>query len=289
MEITKDLLKGLYVDEGKSLREIGSLVGKTATGVSYLLKKFSIPRRTKSQARLIALQKGKFEMFDYHKFNRDFFKRWGPESIYLFGLAMADGSVSRGVLSFTFGKGSRNLAYNIAELMESEKGPKEIKNNGYPAWRIYFSSVEMIEDMQKMGMPVGARSLTKQFPVLPGGLESHFIRGYFDGNGSVSPSSKLIRIHTGSKDFLVGVQTCIKKCFIREFSVEPTGGRISTSSPSFTKLPQGTTVMRKPAYTLTYASIADRTHLYHWFYDDAPPYTWLERKRVKWAGMIGLE
>lgn len=287
MEVTRDELVRMYVEEERSLREVGDQIGKTASGVAYLLKKFDIPSRSKSQSRLLALRKGKFGMFDYHDFNRGFFKEWNPKSAYMLGLSFADAGVSSGTLAFTFGRGSMELAYNIAELMGSSNEPKKIRNNGYPAWRITFSSVGMIEDMERMGMPVGARSLTKNFPELPVGMEPHFVRGYFDGNGSVG--SQLVRIYTGSRSFAGGLRQCVEDCILDRFDARITGGRVSVDKPRVKRFKDKVVQATHENYIVIYASFSDRANLYHWFYDDAPPYTWSERKRGKWASMIGAD
>lgn len=133
-------------------------------------------------------------------------------------------------------------------------------------------------------MPVGAKSLTKNFPELPIGIEPHFIRGYFDGNGSVG--SQLVRFSTGSESFAGGLRQCVEDCIFERFGVKITGGRIYVDKPRIKKFGDKMVHATHDNYVVTYASSSDKTNLYHWFYDDAPPFTWLERKRARWASII---
>ena len=48
--ITRKKLEKLYIQEKKSSKEIARLLNASETGVNYWLKKFSIPKRTVSEA-----------------------------------------------------------------------------------------------------------------------------------------------------------------------------------------------------------------------------------------------
>jgi hypothetical protein len=280
-------LKHHYVDEEMSQIDIAGRYGVSRATVSQTMKRCHILARGKSAARLLALQKGKLP--DYHEFNRGFFRTWRPESAYLLGLAFADGHLTPGgALCFGFGEKSMELLGNMAILMESDKEPAMYDNHGYPLWRLTFASVEMMRDLVAMGMPVGAKSTTKVFPELPDGLERHFVRGYFDGNGSVSWKSKQARFHTGSGEFATGLRNCIWDCFVRDFGRSPSGGTVHSDAGRESTLPTGETIVVHHSFTIVYASHADVSFLRDWMYIDIPPHTALEYKRVAFDELIEM-
>ena len=280
----RHILEQMYLEERLSLREVGERCGVSGSAVQGWLKKSGIPTRSKSQARLIALGKGKFEGMKLRKFDRGFFRKWSPEMAYLLGLVFADGHVNRWQLRFTFGEPSFGIIHNVKRVIGYDGPLTEIDNHGHPALGLFLGSTEMTNDLKELDVPWGNKSRTKTFPDVPEGLESHFVRGYFDGNGSVG--KKLVRFSCGSREFVDGLQECIARCMVREFGVVPTGGNVTIGKPRMTKLPQGTSTMSKEFYTLIYASGQDRDNLYHWFYDDAPEFCYSERKRSAFSELV---
>jgi len=68
--------------------------------------------------------------------------------------------------------------------------------------RLQFQDPEIVNDLKKIGC-VNKKSLVLTFPKLDDDLISHFVRGYFDGDGSVSKPEKSISVSiVGTKEFL---------------------------------------------------------------------------------------
>lgn len=77
------------------------------------------------------------------------------------------------------------------------------------ACRIRFYSQQLVHGLGQYGV-IPCKSLIKQFPSnIPDSLMNHFIRGYFDGNGTIYTYQNNPRCSfaTGSKDFVIGLQT----------------------------------------------------------------------------------
>ena len=75
--------------------------------------------------------------------------------------------------------------------------------------RIY--SKKMVTDLMKLGVMPNKSCMIEFNNILNSDLMSHYIRGYFDGNGCISVDSKIkkrfsIDFTSGSKDFLSGLR-----------------------------------------------------------------------------------
>lgn len=79
-----------------------------------------------------------------------------------------------------------------------------------PLWRFQIDSSKICKDLISAGL-IQNKSLTKKFPncLLDENIK-HFIRGYFEGNGSVSINSKknslYVRVFSGSEVFIKELQ-----------------------------------------------------------------------------------
>lgn len=182
--ITKEQLYQLYIKEGKGTQVIGKELGVSTNSVAYMLDKYKIPRRSKVEGiRLLKSQN--------LTFNIEFFKTDSPEKFYVLGLLASDGCVKGN---------SANLASKDKELVEYLKNVTNCSNtilentkifNGTTQYyyRLHFSSVEMIEILNSYGI-TEKKSLTFSPKNIPHEYLGDFIRGVFDGDGSLSVSRR---------------------------------------------------------------------------------------------------
>ena len=134
-----------------------------------------------------------------HSFNNTFFKCIDSEDkAYWLGFIYADGSVTktsskanapnRLVLNLSAKEIEHlSLFKNTIEAFSSKIVtyiPKETYSEN-PMCRLYINSVEMCKDLEFLGV-IQNKTLKLNFPDIPDHLQRHFIRGYFDGNGSLS-------------------------------------------------------------------------------------------------------
>ena len=73
-----------------------------------------------------------------------------------------------------------------------------------------MSSNHMGKRLKKLGLHPN-KSLTIKFPNIPTKFQSHFIRGVFDGDGSINKTDGVIGIISGSKDFIDGLYDILKQ------------------------------------------------------------------------------
>jgi predicted DNA-binding protein YlxM (UPF0122 family) len=201
-------LRQLYQKEKRSLEEIARLFGVSRVAVWKYCQALNLARRDRSQARLLAQKRGKVPQ-NYFQINERFFKQWTPEMAYVLGLIATDGNVSR--------TGTVSLCINDKELLERVKqamgSDHQIKYYGHQAGlhSFHFARQELVEDLAKLGL-LPNKSLSLKFPQIPEAFLADFIRGVFDGDGSVffekrSPNLVLCsKFHSGSKDFIEALE-----------------------------------------------------------------------------------
>jgi intein-encoded DNA endonuclease-like protein len=124
------------------------------------------------------------EIYDYDK---SFFKKIDSEDkAYLLGFLYADGNVCKNVMQICLhSKDIEVLEYFKNSLKSNHK---IVNDRGYKRFRI--GNEELISDLNKLGV-IERKTFDIKFPnskILPEYLIRHFIRGYFDGDGSINYS-----------------------------------------------------------------------------------------------------
>ncbi len=186
--LNEKILIELYIDKRLSQSKIAEILGVKQQAVAFYCKKYSIKSRNHSEANR------KFSL------NEDYFNKIDmEEKAYWLGFLYADGCIYKR----TFKKGS--IAYNtqlkLAELQHLEKYKNSLNcgipikhhyniRNGikYPHYYLYISSKKLFRDLEDKGL-MERKTFKLEFPTeeqVPKHLIHHFIRGYFDGDGTVS-------------------------------------------------------------------------------------------------------
>ena len=120
--------------------------------------------------------------------NNDFFGQLDQNSAYILGLLSADGNVARDNIRITLSICDRDaeILEKINKCMKSSYPIKEyIVKEKYKQKILRFSSKEICQTLFLYGITPN-KSLKLKFPNIPETLVSHYIRGYFDGDGCVN-------------------------------------------------------------------------------------------------------
>lgn len=287
--LTREKLIELYFEKQMSLTDIGKLAGCTRNNVHYKLKKFGIEARSKTDARTLALDKGKIKklrinsfgneeniVFQKIRYNVNFFKSWSAEMAYVLGLTYTDGNLhirksssgyELGVLSFA--QKEKELVEKFLKLMDCDAiirftEKREFQNT--TAGELYYFSIgnnDIANDLKQLGVKPN-KSLNMTFPEIPNDYLRHFIRGIFDGDGSVYlEANKSIRVKllSGSKDF---ISVLNEKLIENGFSKKTiNGGTLSTPN----------------AYFIRYNSDAEVLMFYEYLFKDVPESMIYTRKK----------
>jgi hypothetical protein len=212
--LTKDALK-------EAMNELGTLkaVGRKFGVASGTIKTYMLKHGLKVPAK--------------RRYDCDhiFFSRDSEESFYVAGFIAADGGVSdKGVLSIGLASKDRPQLEMTKRLLKAENpiGEYLVKNSKInPKWNdckkveMKITSSKMCTDLKRFNV-VPRKTLTLKFPewMKSHPLRHHFIRGYFDGDGSFYSSLKNDGTRTveqiyfslrGTDDFLTAVKDIFNK------------------------------------------------------------------------------
>lgn len=144
--------------------------------------------------------------------NKDFFKKWTPQMAYTLGFFAADGYMTlsaRGAHFWNIQITDRAILEGIKKAIRSEHkiSIRVGKGNEKALYRLQIGSKEMCNDLLKLGfMPNKTKSLA--IPNVPKEYFSHFIRGYFDGDGNVWVGY----VHKERKTRLRTIRTVFTSC-----------------------------------------------------------------------------
>ena len=135
--------------------------------------------------------------------NENYFKTWSSNMAYILGLWFADGCIyNKKMFDITLHAKDKYILKRIAEELKYEGSLYDYVDR--QAARLNFSCVVIYKDIVALGGTEN-KSLTIDFPKIPKEYLSDFIRGYFDGDGSVMylKGNRLnSAITCGSKKFL---------------------------------------------------------------------------------------
>ena len=209
LRLKRDELRKLYIKEKRSLEDIARSYGVSRVAIWKYCKAEKLRRRSLSEARLEAQKKGKVSQ-NYFEINERFFSKWSQEMAYVLGLIATDGCVSRsGVVSLCIN--DKDLIEKVKDIMGSAH---KIKYYGHQEglYSFSFSRQKLCVDLSWLGV-FPNKSLNIRFPDVPDAFLTDFIRGVFDGDGSVyfekkNPRFPLRSIFlSSSKDFIITLES----------------------------------------------------------------------------------
>lgn len=192
------------IAEGQSYHQIEKRLGVSRTSISKYAKLNGLHEEGR-----IKLKK--------HSLNVDYFNQIDTsEKAYVLGLLYADGCNTRRGLQL-------GLAEEDFEVVDFVKKQLNISNalTFIPAarstwknkWQLSIKSTEFSKKLSEVGC-IPAKSLILEFPTfISDVLMSDFIRGFFDGDGSISCSNGSWRgtITSGSSSFIINLQEFLSK------------------------------------------------------------------------------
>ena len=176
----------MYTNQGISTVKIGKEFNCGNKVIAKVLERYEIPR-TCVGSRKYFLNEHYFDKIDT------------PNKAYILGFLYADGCnfPKKQTISMSLEEQDKEILEKIRLEIGSDKplefiqqSKRKDKDNDYhynDMWRFLMFSKHMCEVLNEHGM-TPRKSLTLQFPKhLDESLLSHFIRGYFDGDGSYCP------------------------------------------------------------------------------------------------------
>jgi hypothetical protein len=158
---------------------------------------------------------------------------------YFLGLLYADGGVGKSNVILGLHEKDRSVLLELSvrifgkDVLKFVPGFTVTKKNGKtytcsPKYSLILNSKELVADLFTLGC-TRRKSLTLQFPtdlMVPSKFMPHFLRGYFDGDGWISPSRKSSTTTFGiisSNDFCRGLQRFLSDALQINASIRPAG------------------------------------------------------------------
>ena len=177
--------------------------------------------------------------------NIHYFDEWSPNMAYILGFLFADGCVSeRGSVMINLSEKDQSVLNFIKEEMKSSctiyqsKGRLDSRtgNVSQNQVSVHISSTIVVNRLIEMGMNPRKTYTNDPFPDVPNDMLPHFIRGYFDGDGSVSlykdrrwDACSLSFV--GSPKFITGIRdSLVKYAGMRHNKVRIHNGKTATWS-----------------------------------------------------------
>ena len=161
-----------YIEQGLSAKEVSDILNISTRRVHYLANRDNLNFKHKSKYNI------NYKLFNEQLHNEN--------TYYLLGYLFSDGYVNKK-------KGLINIPSKDKEILEKLSlivGNVPVNKNTVGSYYIQWYSKQHIEELEKLGC-TNNKSLTLKFPtLLNNNLIHHFIRGYFDGDGSIGLYSR---------------------------------------------------------------------------------------------------
>lgn len=219
------------------------------------------------------LPKKKKQFYNTRTCNYSFFDNIDNEvKAYFLGLFYADGynDQKKGAIHLGFAEKDRELLDKFKEAIEAThaitlQNRKVVVGNAQPFYRMTIASRPLSEALASHGCMQSKTHLLDKLPEMEESLIRHFIRGYFDGDGSAyytksRGQDRLSLSWTGNKPFLEDMQAFL----IKELDVTKTA--IYITHPNRNNL----------IGDLRYSN-GTATKIHDWMYSDCQYYS--ERKK----------
>jgi len=167
-----------------------------------------------------------------YSINNNFFSVYTPESCYWAGFIAADGNIYKNVLTIAISQKDQFHIKNFLNTIQSNHPIYEdsCKRFGGKLSKIQIGNIKIKNDILDNFNIVERKSLILQYPIkMPRKFDKYFIRGYFDGDGSLAHKRKIngqlknelrFILASGSLFFLQTIQNIlIQKCRLRKTKI----------------------------------------------------------------------
>lgn len=181
---------------GKTLKEIGKIFGVS----DETIRQTFIKNNVKIKSLKIAKRK--------YSLNEKFFETIDSEDkAYFLGFIYADGWISKNVMGIELSEQDLHILESFKKCLETEKplifrqARKETHQNQYT---LKVSSDKIVDDLKKIGVSENkTHNLNFNLDYFKNDVIRHFIRGVFDGDGTINKNYVSI---VGNCEFLNGIK-----------------------------------------------------------------------------------
>ena len=251
----KEKILEMYNNEKLSVLEISEKLNISKSTIYASLERWGNDRRDFSEMNKTILNEDFFNCID------------SSEKAYWLGFMYADGYVTGDYVGIALHSKDREHLIKFKTAIESNGNINDYNSKTTPYSRIYFKSEKMVNDLINKGC-FRNKSLVLKFPTekqVPKEYQSHFIRGYFDGDGclSINLSKQSYRFSIlGTKEFLTTIADIFKNGIDEDFSCNLSKRKKDDTNN----------------YTLRYGGINRTYKIMNYLYKDSSEKIYLQRK-----------
>jgi len=255
-------LKQLYEIEKLPQKKIAEMCNVSQSLIGTRIRKCGIQLRERSEANLLGNKRT-------YNVNKDFFKRWTQESAWVYGWIIGDGCYTNPrMLRFIISPIDIEVLYKFKKLMISEHPVVNYKSWSIKYQKYYDKSVlcicskEIVSSLKKLS-----------YLDIPSEFLSHFIRGFWEAEGSVHKDKNSNCIYI---DFAQNDKSILTYIFnsLKLNRIVNSGGLRSNNK-------------NNNAWKLTF-STKDAVSIYHYIYDNCDS-MFLTRKKKKSEEMLKMQ
>lgn len=268
-EIARQIVE-MYIQNGNKTKGIAEVIGINKSTVVDVLKREGIAVPGKGQ------QNRKFT------YDISFFKQVDTEEkAYWLGFIYADGCITNDGLELKISKKDIALLERFKKDIQSNHPIKHYVQNGYREGsemiRLSIYSRELAKDLELLGA-IQNKTHFIQFPdCVPDNLIPHFIRGYFDGDGSCTLYKVKGLHHYKFEVSIVGTSN-----FLEALKVHFAKGGLNPE----VKLLQRHKERNDNIRTLKYSGVQNGLKVMKYLYQDATRY--LDRKHERFTELSNV-
>ena len=305
-KLNRKYLSEEYVNKGRSLGDIAKDCNCARQFVYKKMQDFNISLRTLKEARKLVLDRRKiaFKVVGEDgnerlvipgsiEIDEDFFRHWSNEMAYVLGVIYTDGHINPGskldpsqkttTMSprLVIAQKEPELLLKVSKLMKCNMKLRYKKKRGIAGALYVFDicSQKIYDDLTNFGLSP-PKSKTIEFPNISQEYIHHFIRGCWDGDGSIFfDQNRLVASYiSGSKNFIERLVQELYKVGIYRL------GKNFESDELWSKFPEGRFPLkihkdkRANAFYIKVQTRKNMEKLFHCFYDDADESVYLSRK-----------
>lgn len=208
-----------------------------------------------------------------YNYNRGFFNEIDtPQKAYFLGFILGDGHLNKKRNNVQIEISEIDI--DILELFRKELGdcPSIKKRKNRSTVYLSLTSKELVNGLERQGIPSGKKSFNTKFPILVKQIEHHFIRGVFDSDGSFTTRKSTKKYPRGPN---VTIEFAGSHYLINEIKNFFEGGSCGVI----------TTNQKTHRYRKTFSDSLDMLYLYDFLYKDSENLC-LSRKKEKLESII---
>lgn len=208
--------------------------------------------------------------------DENFFNEWSHELSYFLGWMASDGNISESKNAFRITSTDIEHLENLFSLFSygwitsMRKWNTTNEKNNSPAGTISICRKDIMDKLIAFGI-LPNKTLIMQMPYIPPKYVRDFVRGVFEGDGSITfknPTSPNIVIASGSKDFLYGLGKSIEK---------QTGLKVYVYTD------------KKGTHRLVYGAPTSVEMMFEYMYKGVPSVLILNRKHKRFTDYLSLK